>query len=75
MTRLGGSTHTEFRGLVVLAWERDSFFVKNWPEKTSPGPKGGAGGNTESPTARPQSLSRNWPEPLVGLLFFIKSGV
>lgn len=47
---LGSSTYAEFRGEVILAWERDAFFVENWPEKTLPGPKGAAGGNTESQT-------------------------
>lgn len=51
---LGSSIYNEFRE-VIFAWEKDAFFVENWPEKTLPGPKGAAGGNTESHTAHTQS--------------------
>lgn len=47
---LGRSSYTGFRGEVILAWERDAFFVEKQPDKTLPGPKGTAGGNTESHT-------------------------
>lgn len=45
---LGSSTYAEFRAEVVFAWERDAVFVEMQPEKTLSGPKGTAGGNTES---------------------------
>ena len=49
---LGRRTYTESRGEVMLAWEKDAVFAESWPEKTLLGPKGAAGGNTESPIVK-----------------------
>lgn len=51
---LGRSTYTGCRGEVILAWERDAFFVETWPEKTCLGPKEQLGellSHNVSPTA------------------------
>lgn len=67
---LGRSTYTGCRGEVILAWERDAFFVETWPEKTCLGPKEQLG-ELLSHKFSPTVTLTLW----LDCFFFINSGV
>lgn len=69
---LGSGTYTEFRGEVILAWERDAFCVENQPEKNPAWTQRSSWGKhwVTTSTYTKFILSHSTPDPFGWTFFF-----